>query len=92
MGLEALGKPCAALGAAIAGAVALLGTQSVIVCGGVAEGINVLAPMILPVLKRHLPPHLSDMTLRAGAVRLARESHRRGARRAWPSALGGARP
>ena len=64
VGLEALGKPCAALGAAIAGAVALLGSQSVIVSGGVTEGINVLAPMILPVLKRHLPPHLSDVTLR----------------------------
>jgi glucokinase len=63
VGLEALGKPCAALGAAIAGAVALLGSQSVIVSGGVSEGINVLAPMILPVLKRHLPPHLRDVTL-----------------------------
>ena len=62
-GLEALEKPCAALGAAIAGAVALLGSQSVIVSGGVAEGIDALAPLILPVLKRHLPPHLRGVTL-----------------------------
>ena len=62
-GLEALEKPCAALGAAIAGAVALLGSQSVIVSGGVADGIDALAPLILPVLKRHLPPHLRDVTL-----------------------------
>jgi len=60
---EALEKPCAALGAAIAGAVALLGSQSVIVSGGVAEGIDALAPLILPVLRRHLPPHLRDVTL-----------------------------
>ena len=61
--LEALKKPCAALGATIAGAVALLGSQSVIVSGGVAEAIDALAPLILPVLKRHLPPHLSGVTL-----------------------------
>jgi glucokinase len=62
-GREALDKPCAALGAAIAGAVALLGARSVIVSGGVAEGIDALAPRILPVLKLHLPPHLRDVTL-----------------------------
>jgi glucokinase len=62
-GLEALEKPCAALGAAIAGGVALLGSQSVIVSGGVAEGIDGLTPLILRILKRHLPPHLRDVTL-----------------------------
>jgi glucokinase len=62
-GLKALEKPCSALGATIAGAVALLGSQSVIVSGGVAEGIDALAPLILPVLKRHLPLHLRDVTL-----------------------------
>ena len=62
-GLDALEKPCAALGAAIAGAVALLGSQSVVVSGGVAEAIDVLAPLILPALKRHLPPNLRDVTL-----------------------------
>ena len=61
--LKALEQPCAALGAALAGAVALMGSQSVIVSGGVADGIDALAPLILPVLKRHLPPHLRDVTL-----------------------------
>jgi glucokinase len=68
-GLEALETPCAALGAVIAGAVALLGSRSVIVSGGVAEGIDALAPLILPVLKRHLPPHLRDVTLAAAQFR-----------------------
>ena len=63
--LKALEKPCAALGATIAGAVALLSSRSVIVSGGVAEGIDALAPLILPVLKRHLPPHLRAVTLGA---------------------------
>jgi glucokinase len=61
--LEALDQPCAALGASIASAVALLGSRSVIVSGGVAEAIDVLAPLILPVLKRHLPPHLRGVRL-----------------------------
>jgi glucokinase len=61
--LNALNKPSAALGAALAGAVALLGSRSVIVSGGVAEGIDVLAPMVLPVLRRHLPPHLRSIAL-----------------------------
>ena len=61
--LERLEKPSAALGAAIAGAVALLGSRSVIVSGGVAEGIDVLGPLILRVLERHLPPHLRAITL-----------------------------
>jgi glucokinase len=56
--LEVLEKPSAALGAAIAGAVALLGSQSVIVSGGVAEGIDLLGPLVLRVLRRNLPPHL----------------------------------
>ena len=62
-GMDVLKKPCAALGVTVAGAVALLGSQSVIVSGGVAEGIDALAPLILPVLKLHLPPHLRDVTL-----------------------------
>lgn len=61
--LDGLEKPSAALGAAIAGAVALLGSQSVIVSGGVAEGIDVLGPLILRVLERHLPPHLRAIAL-----------------------------
>ena len=58
-------KPCAALGATIAGAVALLGSLKVIVSGGLAESLDVLAPEILKVVKRHLPPHLRAITLTA---------------------------
>lgn len=61
--IAALAKPAAALGTVLAGAVALLGSRSVIVSGGVSQGIDVLAPLILPVLKRQLPPHLRDVTL-----------------------------
>ena len=60
---EGLEKPCAAFGAAIAGAVALLGSRSVIVSGGLAEGVDALAPLILQTLRRHLPPHLRAVTL-----------------------------
>jgi glucokinase len=60
---SALEKPCAALSAALAGAVAMLGSRSVIVSGGLADGIDVLAPLILRVLRRHLPPHLRKVRL-----------------------------
>ena len=90
--LEALEKPSAALGAAIAGAVALLGSQSVIVSGGVAEGIDVLAPLILPRSQAPSAAASARCHAGAGAVRRAREPHRRGPCRAWASALGGATP
>ena len=61
--LQGLEKPSAALGAAIAGAVALLGSRAVIVSGGVSEAIDVLGPLILRVLDRHLPPHLRAVAL-----------------------------
>ena len=62
---EGLEKPCAALGAALAGPVAMLGSQSVIVSGGLAEGVDALGPLILRTLRRHLPPHLRAVTLDA---------------------------
>ena len=34
-----------------------------IVSGGLAEGVDVLAPLILRTLRRHLPPHLRAVTL-----------------------------
>jgi glucokinase len=60
---EALGTPCAVLGAALAGPVALLGSRFVIVSGGLAEGIDTLEPFILATLRRNLPPHLRNVTL-----------------------------
>jgi glucokinase len=55
-----------ALAATLAGAVALLGSEAVIVSGGVAEGIGVLTPMILPALRRQLPPHLRAIEIVTG--------------------------
>ena len=62
--IEGIAKPSASLGAALAGSVALLGARTVIVSGGLAEGVDVLAPPILGVLRRHLPPHLREITVR----------------------------
>jgi glucokinase len=59
-GLE---KPCAALGAALAGPVAMLGSRSVIISGGLADDVDALAPWILRTLRRHLPPHLRSVAL-----------------------------
>ncbi|MGN6156845.1 MAG: ROK family protein [Devosia sp.] len=64
--LEALRSPMGALGAALAGAVALLDPAMVILAGGVARSLDVLAPMIHESLRRHLPRHLRAVELRAG--------------------------
>ncbi len=60
---KGLEKPCAALGAALAGPIAMLGSRSVIVSGGLAESVDVLGPIILRTLERHLPPHLRSVTV-----------------------------
>jgi len=64
---DILAEPAAALGTTLAGAVALLGSQAVIVSGGVADSLDVLAPPILAAMRRNLPPHLRDVQLMAGA-------------------------
>jgi glucokinase len=56
----------AALGTALAGAVALLDPQAIILAGGVAASSDVLAPLVLPSLRRHLPPHLRGIGIKAG--------------------------
>lgn len=63
--LAALELPMAALGAALSGAVALTGAPLVIFAGGVADGLDVLGPLILPALRRQLPPHLRAVKLGA---------------------------
>ena len=62
----ALRAPARALGTALAGAVALLDPGVVILAGGVVQSLDVLAPMILEVLRHQLPPHLRDVEIRAG--------------------------
>ena len=62
----ALAKPAAAIGTALAGAVALLDPQAVLFTGGVADSLDALAPQLLAALRRHLPPHLRRVELRVG--------------------------
>lgn len=64
--LAAIVTPAAAIGTALAGAVALLDTQAVLITGGVADSLDVLAQPILSAMRRHLPPHLKGVELRAG--------------------------
>ncbi|WP_157020257.1 ROK family protein [Mesorhizobium xinjiangense] len=61
-----LEPPMCALGAALAGGVALTGSPCVILAGGVADSLDVLGPMIRPALLRQLPPHLRSVRLAAG--------------------------
>lgn len=63
--IRALQPPARALGTALAGAVALLDPQAIIIAGGVAASLDVLEPMILEPLHRQLPPHLRGIRLRA---------------------------
>ena len=52
--------------AALAGAVALLDPQAIVLAGGVANSLDVLEPMITEALYRQLPPHLRGIGTRAG--------------------------
>jgi glucokinase len=61
-----LEPPAAALGTTLASAVALLGSRTIIISGGVADALDMLAPLILDALRRHLPPHLRGVEVMAG--------------------------
>jgi glucokinase len=65
--LGALRTVSAALGTAVAGAVALLDPEVVIFAGGVADALDVLGPLLRDELDRRLPPHLrGQQALRSG--------------------------
>ena len=64
--IAVLEPPMQALGTALAGAVALLDPQAVILAGGVASGTDVIGPLLLTAMRRHLPPHLQEIAVRAG--------------------------
>lgn len=64
--VRSLETPAAALGTALAGAVALLGTRLVVVSGGVADSLDILGPMIGRHLARQLPPHLRAVAIVEG--------------------------
>ena len=58
----------ATLGTALAGAVALLDPGLVIISGGLADAVDVLAPSLRAALLRQLPPHLRDIEVVSGAL------------------------
>jgi len=63
---NALRLPMRRLGAALAGAVGLLDPEVIVVAGGVAAEMDLLAPLIGEALDRQLPPHLRGVAIRAG--------------------------
>ena len=54
------------LGAALAGAVALLDPGVILVSGGLADALDVIGPPLLGALRRQLPPHLRGIELKPG--------------------------
>lgn len=64
--LAAIGQVGTALGTTLAGAVALLDPQAILIAGGVSDALDVLGPPVIAALRRHLPPHLRAIELRAG--------------------------
>ncbi len=66
--IRILEAPSAMLGAVLAGPVALLGSQAVIISGGVADALDVIAPVALAVLRRQVPLHLRDVQVTRGAL------------------------
>ena len=64
--LVALEAPMHALGTTLAGAVALLDPGIVVLAGGVVRSLDVLSPLILVSLRRHLPRHLRGIDIKAG--------------------------
>jgi predicted NBD/HSP70 family sugar kinase len=64
--IAALRMPAQRLGTALAGAVALLDPEVILVAGGLSAALDVLAPPILTAMRRQLPPHLRRIEIRAG--------------------------
>jgi predicted NBD/HSP70 family sugar kinase len=65
--VEALDGVADVLGTTLAGAVALLDPEVVLVAGGVAAALDVLGPALRAALDRRLPAHLHGVPVRAGA-------------------------
>ena len=63
----ALQTPAGQLGIALAGAVALLDPEAIVVSGGIADALDVLGPTILAAMRRQLPAHLRAIEIRPGA-------------------------
>ena len=55
------------IGTSLAGAVALLDPQLILIAGGLTDALDMLEEPILRFMRRQLPPHLRAIELRAGA-------------------------
>ncbi|RJG40786.1 ROK family protein [Mesorhizobium sp. DCY119] len=64
--LAALQKPVQSLGTALAGAVALLDPEVILIAGGISAALDVLAQPVLDAMRRQLPAHLRSIEIRAG--------------------------
>ncbi len=58
--------PARQLGTALAGAVGLLDPGVILISGGLADALDVIAPPLLAVLRRQVPPHLRGIELKPG--------------------------
>ncbi|TPL04617.1 MULTISPECIES: ROK family protein [unclassified Mesorhizobium] len=58
--------PARQLGTALAGAVGLLDPGVILVSGGLADALDVIAPPLLAALRRQLPPHMRGIDLKPG--------------------------
>jgi predicted NBD/HSP70 family sugar kinase len=63
----ALQRPAGQLGISLAGAVALLDPQAIVISGGIADALDVLGPPIQSAMRRQLPAHLRSIEIRPGA-------------------------
>ncbi|CDX30044.1 ROK family protein [Mesorhizobium sp. ORS 3359] len=64
--LAAVKETARRLGVALAGAVGLLDPGVILVSGGLADALDVIAPPLLAALRRQLPPHLCGIELKPG--------------------------
>ena len=62
-----LEEPARRLGTALAGAVGLLDPGVILVSGGLADALDMIAPPLLAAMRRQLPPHLRGTELKPGA-------------------------
>ncbi|MBN9257927.1 MULTISPECIES: ROK family protein [unclassified Mesorhizobium] len=65
--LALLEEPARRLGTALAGAVGLLDPGVILVSGGLADALDMIAPPLLAAMRRQLPPHLRGIELKPGA-------------------------
>ncbi|NGN44769.1 ROK family protein [Mesorhizobium sp. CGMCC 1.15528] len=64
--ITALQKPVQSLGMALAGAVALLDPEVILIAGGISAALDVLGQPVLDAMRRQLPAHLRPIEIRAG--------------------------